>query len=109
MVCVLEDLKTVTFTYKLGVSNLDFTLALTENIDKEGNTINSWWKPRSLRIKDKAIESCTDGDIVDFIFLKNAEETKYSHIAFKDKHKDIPLSIKNLLSDELLNQILSEL
>lgn len=104
MVCIIEDLKTVTFTYKIGITDLDFTLALSENIDLKGNIINNWWIPRSLRVKDKAIESSNGGDIVDFIFWKKAEETKYSNIAFVDNNKKLPLSIKNLLSEELYNQ-----
>ena len=104
MVCVIEDLKTVTFTYKIGITDLNFTLALTENIDFEGKLINNWWIPRSLRIKDKSIEQSSNGGIVDFIFWKKAEETKYSNIAFIDKNKTIPLSIKDLLLEDLYNQ-----
>lgn len=105
MVCVLEDLKTVTFTYKLGITDLDFTLALTENTDIHGNIINTWWKPRSLRIKDKSIETSKDGNIIDFIFWKNTEETVYSHISFIDENKSIPASIEHLLSTELYKKI----
>lgn len=104
MVCIVEDLKTVTFTYKIGVTDLDFTLALSENTDLDGNIINDWWIPRSLRVKDKAIESSRDGEIVDFIFWKKAEETKYTNIAFIDNNKDIPSSIKELLSNEICRQ-----
>ena len=40
MVCVLKDMETMTITYKLSVTNLEFTLGLTENIDNNGNKIN---------------------------------------------------------------------
>ena len=57
VVCVVKDMKTVTLTYKIGVTNLDFTIGLSENLDLEGNKINDWFLPRTLRVKDKAIES----------------------------------------------------
>ena len=33
MVCILKDMQTVTIIYKLSVTNLEFTLGLTENTD----------------------------------------------------------------------------
>lgn len=60
VVCVVKDMKTVTLTYKIGVTNLDFTIGLSENLDLEGNKINDWFLPRTLRVKDKAIESSAD-------------------------------------------------
>ena len=40
MVCILKDLKTLTIVYKLSVTNLEFTLGLTENIGSDGKKIN---------------------------------------------------------------------
>ena len=40
MVCVLKDMETMTITYKLSVTNLEFTLGLTENKDNTGSKIN---------------------------------------------------------------------
>lgn len=42
MVCVLKDMQTMTITYKLSVTNLEFTLGLTENTDRGGNKINDF-------------------------------------------------------------------
>ena len=44
MVCILKDMQTVTIKYKLSVTNLEFTLGLTENTDKHGNKINDFFK-----------------------------------------------------------------
>ena len=41
MVCVLKDMQTATILYKLSVTNLEFTLGLTENIDTHGKKILS--------------------------------------------------------------------
>ena len=40
MVCVLKNMETMTITYKLSVTNLEFTLGLTENKDNTGSKIN---------------------------------------------------------------------
>lgn len=36
VVCVVKDMNTVTLTYKIGVTNLDFTIGLSEKFDLEG-------------------------------------------------------------------------
>lgn len=78
MVCVLKNMETMTITYKLSVTNLEFTLDLTENIDNNGNKINDLFLPMSLRVKDSSVERSNDGDVIDFIyFSKDASVAKY--------------------------------
>lgn len=50
MVCIFKDMKTLTVVYKLSVTNLEFTLGLTENIDSSVNKINEFFLPMSLRV-----------------------------------------------------------
>ena len=102
LVCVVKDMKTLTLTYKLGVTNLDFTIGLTENVDFEGNKINDWFLPRTLRVKDKAIENSKDAEFVSFIFSKSAADTKYSHLCYASNDAQILETIKSLLADNLL-------
>ena len=102
LVCVVKDMKTLTLTYKLGVTNLDFTIGLTENVDFEGIKINDWFLPRTLRVKDKAIENSSGAEFVDFIFSKDASMDKYDTMAFSEDGKKIPETIKELLSEKLL-------
>lgn len=102
LVCVVKDMQTLTLTYKIGVTNLDFTIGLTENIDFEGNKINDWFLPRTLRVRDKAIENSPSAEFVDFIFCKDASHEKYSTLTFSDESKDIPSVIEKFLSSELL-------
>lgn len=101
VVCVVKDMKTVSLIYKIGVTNLDFTIGLSENLDLEGNKINDWFLPRTLRVKDKAIEKSADAEFVDFIFSKDASMDKYSTMSYADKGKKPPLIIKDLLADDL--------
>lgn len=102
LVCVVKDMKTLTLTYKIGVTNLNFTIGLTENLDFEGNKINDWFLPRTLRVKDKAIENSSDAAFVDFIFSKDASLDKYNTITFSDNSKAIPDTVKGMLAESLL-------
>ena len=99
MVCILKDMQTVTIVYKLSVTNLEFTLGLTENTDKNGNRINNFFLPMSLRVEDSSVEKSNDGDVVDFIFSKDASIVKYNTLLVQDKSKTIPDCIKDLISD----------
>lgn len=99
MVCILKDMQTVTIVYKLSVTNLEFTLGLTENTDKNGNRINNFFLPMSLRVEDSSVEKSNDGDVVDFIFSKDASIVKYDTLLVQDKSKAIPDCIKHLISD----------
>ena len=99
MVCILKDMKKVTIVYKISVTNLEFTLGLTENIDNEGNRINDFFLPRSLRVEDTSVERSNDGDVVDFIFAKDASIASYDILLVEDKNKVIPECIKPLISD----------
>ena len=42
MICILKDMQTLTIVYKLSVTNLEFTLGLTENTDNSGKKINDF-------------------------------------------------------------------
>ena len=104
LVCVLKDMQTMTITYKLSVTNLEFTLGLTENIDRGGNKINDFFLPMSLRVKDSSVEKSNDGEIIDFIFSKDASVAKYDVLLVEDKDKKIPDCIKHLISNSFYNE-----
>ena len=102
-VCILKDMQTVTIIYKLSVTNLEFTLGLTENTDDKGNKINDFFLPMSLRVEDTSVEKSNDGARVDFILSKDASVSKYDTLLVEDKNKTIPESIKHLISDKFYN------
>ena len=108
IVCILKDMQTVKITYKLSVTNLEFTLGLTENMDKNGNKINNLFLPMSLRVEDSSVEKSADGEIVDFIFSKNASNTKYDILLVQDKRKSIPTGVQDLLTNELFKDLEQE-
>ena len=102
LVCILKDMQTVKITYKLSVTNLEFMLGLTENSDKNGNRVNNLFFPMSLRVEDSSVEKSADGEIVDFIFSKDASVAKYDTMLVKDDKKTIPTIVQSLLSDEFI-------
>lgn len=101
LVCVTKDMQTMTLTYKIGVTNLDFTIGLMENSDHAGNKINGWFLPRTLRVKDKSIEKSKSAEFVDFILAKDASMDQYDTITFSEPGKKLPSTIKELLSPKL--------
>lgn len=105
MVCILKDMQTLTIIYKLSVTNLEFTLGLTENLDNYGKKINDFFLPMSLRVKDSSVEKSTNGDIVDFIFAKEASKAKYSDLIVKDINKNIPDSVCHLIDESFYGSL----
>lgn len=104
MVCILKDMQTVTIVYKLSLTNLEFTLGLTEHLNNEGKKVNDFFLPRSLRVEDSSIEKSGAGEIIDFIFAKDASKSLYDTILVKDTGKEIPDNIKRLLDCQLLRE-----
>lgn len=104
LVCVVKTMTTLTLTYKIGVTNLDFTLGLVENTGADGKA-GKWLSPRTLRVRDKAIENSADGEFIDFIFVKDASRDKYEEATYADSEKSVPESVREMLSDELFNSL----
>lgn len=104
LVCVVKNMNTVTITYKLGITNLEFTIGLAESRRIDGTKINDWLVPRTLRINDKAIDTSQDAEFVDFIFSKKVTEPKHSQICYRSSDADIPECVKTLLAENLVNQ-----
>ena len=98
-VCILKDMRTLTIVYKLSVTNLEFTLGLTENTDDKGNKINDFFLPMSLRVEDSSVEKSNDGEVVDFIFSRDASVSRYETLLVKYESKNIPNCIKHLIKE----------
>ena len=108
LVCVVEDMHTVTITYKLGITNMEFTVGLTENLTPTGDKVNDWLIPRTLRINDKAIDAAEDAEFVDFIFSKKATADQYDTVCYSASDASLPEYVKPLLAENLLSQFTIE-
>ncbi|MDO5146050.1 MAG: PBECR4 domain-containing protein [Eubacteriales bacterium] len=105
MVCILKNMQTIRITYQLSVTNLEFTLGLVENVDGRGEKKNDFFLPMSLRVKDSSVEKSSDGEIVDFIFSKDASLSTYDTLLVKDERKEIPNNIKPLIKKEFYTDV----
>lgn len=100
LVCILKDMKTTTITYKISLTNFEFTLGLTENVDVNGNKVNDLFFPMSLRVKDSSVERSNSGEIVDFIFAKDASVGKYGDLLVQDERKQLPENIRHRIDEK---------
>ena len=64
----LEKLRTQTFTYRIGVTDLSITLGLEKDKD-----IDRLYFPRTLRIDDNDVDKSDNAVFADFIFEKELE------------------------------------
>lgn len=98
LVCIIYDMETLTMTYDVGITNLNFTVGFTEK-EPDGEKV---YVPRTLRVKDKAVDSSGNqkNTIVDFIFVRDAAVSKYSQLVFRDKNAQIPDNISHLIAPE---------
>lgn len=55
-------------------------------------------------MKDTSVEKSKDGEIVDFIFSKDASVAKYDTLLVEDKNKVIPDVIKHLIIKKLYSR-----
>ena len=94
LVAIVENFHTDSSTYKIGATNLDFTIGLIES-----DTRKDWYIPKSLRVRDKSIENSNNGDFASIIMCKNATASKYSQILFKEDDAVIPKSISLMISE----------
>lgn len=54
----------------------------------------------SLRVKDSSVEKSCGGEVVDFIFSKDASIKIYDTLLVEDTNKTIPKSIQHLIDNE---------
>ena len=90
---MITEFITNTFTYEFGITNLELTLGLIEN------DTSQMYNPRTLRIKDKAIEKSRNVYSVDFVFCKNNEWAVYEKLLFGQRDN------VHALSPEILQKI----
>ena len=100
-VCILTDIETKTCIYQIGLTNLSFTLCLIEDVNSNLNSqkSNTYYVPKSLRVKDKSIEKSGNGEFIDFIFEKSADDSIYDKLNFSDPLKRIPECLKGKIDD----------
>lgn len=98
IICVVKGMNTPTLTYKLAMTDLSITIGLEESSNK------GEYVPRTFRVKDHAIDISREGEVVDFIFVKQSDRKKYSHLTYKDNKIKIPSTVLKKINVEYLMQ-----
>ena len=87
-VLILENLETNTFTYMFGLTDLNFTLCLSEDYNENGILRSNYYIARSLRAENATNKSENSFEI-DFILSKRNDEGKYKDILYESKNCSI--------------------
>ena len=100
---MLEEILTNTKSYKFGTTNLNFTLCLNKEYDKNGQEKSECYIVESLRDEDCFSKSKTAYE-VSHIFSKDNSVFKYNNLLFMDKKSDLdmlPDKIASMIEDSL--------
>lgn len=98
---VVENVATLTRSYKLGFTDLNYSMLFTENTDDFGNRINEVLIPASIRVREDEFDKSSTQYSADFVFKKqNDINEKYRELIFGDLSKvnEIPDNIKQLIN-----------
>lgn len=98
-ILLIEDLRTSTALYKFGLTELNFTLCLNQDVNDFGRVVSDKYTPRSLRVEDSFKRSSNIYG-VRYIFSKRNDEKYYNILNYKSK-QDSGLG----LSDNILGKI----
>lgn len=96
-VLITTDITTTTFSYHLGVTNLEFVICLGDDVNKQGQIASSCKIPYSFRvesIKNSKYDKLFD---VTHIFVKSTNDDKYRNLTFGnlDNIENLPDDIRN--------------
>lgn len=104
---MLEEIKTVTRTYKFGTTDLNFSLCFNQQFDDKGTLLNEVFHVESLRDEDCFSKSKT-AYTVDAILYKHNTDKEYDQLAFLDDSfqlESLPEELCKLCSDALLAKL----
>ena len=103
-ILIVKDILTSTFTYKLGLTDLEFVVCLGNNTDKQGNVIGNYFIPYSFRVEE--IKNNKFGDLyaVTHILKKQTGIKKYNTLTFGDINtlKKLPVDILDKVETNIL-------
>lgn len=103
-ILIAENILTSTFTYKLGLTDLEFVVCLGNNTDKQGNVISNYFIPYSFRVEEIKNNKFSDLYEVTHIMKKQTGMKKYNTLTFGDVNtiKDFPNDILNKIETNIL-------
>lgn len=86
-VVIATDVVTMTFTYSIGITNLEFVICLGDDTDSAGNIIGNHKIPYSFRIEEIENRRFNNLYEVTHILKKTTFSKKYNILTFGNKEK----------------------
>lgn len=99
---MLEEINTKTTTYKFGTTDMNFTLCLNKEKDKDGNEKGTCYIVQSLRDEDCFPKAANVYEVT-HILTKSNNQKFYSKVLYIDKQSsldDLPIVLQNILKIE---------
>ncbi len=92
---ITTDVVTTTFSYELGVTNLQFIICLGDDVNKEGQIVSNCKVPYSFRVENIQNNKYDELHEVTHVFKKDTGTHKYQMLTFGDRDnvKDLPEEI----------------
>lgn len=103
-VFIVSDLTTKTHFFKFGATNLEVTICISEDTDKNGNIMTGEYVPCSLRVENISNDKFVEMFSVDYVFIKNSQDKVYSEMIY-GKKDEITEYIMNHGMDGLVNAL----
>ena len=107
-VFILEDLLSKNFRFMFGITDLNFTICLSHDIDPLTQSKKSeLYIPRSLRVED-SFHRISDAYEVQFIFKKPNNSSLYEEITYQDNrssYRDLPQEVLSKINVQKLFEI----
>ncbi len=100
---VFEDLKTKTFSYKFSLSELNFTVCLTKDVNANNEILSDVYVVRSFRVED-SFDKAENVYEVQCIFEKKNDEKLYDKMNYKAEKiniMDLPEAVLDKLEDSI--------
>lgn len=83
-VLIASDVKTLTATYKIGITDFQIALLCGPNKDKFNNMIDECLVPYSFRVENIKNNKLDNLYEVDYILARNTNESLYSEITYRN-------------------------
>lgn len=98
-VVIATDITTMTFTYGIGITNLEFTVCLGDDVDSAGNLKSNCKVPYSFRVEELDNNKFKTLYEANYVFKKRTGTKEYNEITYGDTTE-----LKNL-PEEIISKI----
>lgn len=100
---ILEDVRTDTKIFKIGITELNCTLCFDNFM--ENSDYFTVCSHRIEKIASSIVDKSNDAFFVDYVLTKQTTEQKYNNVIYANKLAVLPKEVAELLSSDILDNI----